>query len=252
MALQYLTAPSYEHGLRATLPADEACQMYAPHALLSFIDWRSGSRPLAWRSGLPPSVSLDDDGRRRQSKKTGGPGDTIDGHRRIHHVHAAVDSFERIRYDMNDFVKSTVWANHDRLQTRPSVIEGGQQRGIFVKEDDSTASRHNQQLFPPWLALTAGEHLHIHADGSSHMILSLADATTAIERGWAEREATMTATGDRRNDSSNGSVLPLGYVAVHAPRNATELAEWKRLAMASVRYCTHPCNGMEIRLPERL
>lgn len=213
--------------------------MYAPYARTSFLDRREhGGRPLGWRSGLPPSAIqghlLGQDDSRRPSTKTATATttatatDDVDGGMHV----TATEGAERIRY-------ATVWANHDRLQTRPSRLEGGQQRGIFVRAD-------RQQLpLPPWLALSGGEHLHVHADGSAHMILSLADAATAVERGWAESAAaSTTATG-------SSVVLPLGYVAVHTPRNDTELAEWKRLAMASVRYYTHPCHGMEIRRPER-
>ena len=198
---------------------------------ISFLDRRADGRPLDWRTGLPPMIG----GLGLQhlaSQKHMSP--STRGRPR-----ATRDSPERIRYDMNDFVKSTVWANHDMLRLRASTMacshSGQTSKAIFV--DGAPGA---------WLAHTHGEHLHIHdddsagADGTTHMVLSLADAATAIAYGWAQADATRACGGG------------VQLVTVFAPRCASEMGDWKRLVLASVRVCTSASPGAAIRRPERL
>ncbi|CAK7264319.1 hypothetical protein SEPCBS119000_000927 [Sporothrix epigloea] len=151
---------------------------------------------------------------------------------------------ENLRFEMGDFIKSTVWANHDLICLRPSVceqhlVDAPTAKGICVGSFGIDA--------PSWLLFTQGEHLHLHADGSTHMILSLVDAAKAADSGWVERFALPT-TGpkdERRLDCTQ-------YVYVLAPKCASELADWKRLVLASVRFCTATLRAQPIRRPERL
>lgn len=204
-----------------------ASNFYAvPHNLTSFLD----HRPLAWRS-LPLAHPGGAD--------TKDPSLYTHTSSRTHTRGRRDDSLERLRYDMADFVKATVWANHDTVRLRPSECakHAGEvvSKGIFV---DCGLE------LPAWLLATRGEHLHIHADGSAHMILSLADAAAAVECGWAER-LPVTLEDDLNTPT-------IHYVSVHAPRCAAELPDWKRLVLASVRFCTYTQRELCIRRPERL
>lgn len=235
----YITLPMTAPGAYAT--GSESTQtVYLSNntntGLVSFLDRRADGRPLEWRTGLPPMVGgLGLQHLQSQKHLTSfspvSPVPSARGRSRV-----TRDNPERIRYDMNDFVKSTVWANHDMLRLRPSTTacsHGCQaNKAIFV---DSEAEADN----------ASGENLHIHedADSTTHMILSVADATTAIEYGWAQAETS--SIGLR---GSNG----LQSVTVFAPRCASEMGDWKRLVLASVRACTSASRDMAIRRPELL
>lgn len=206
-----------------------------PHNLTSFLD----HRPLAWRTALPLAGTLSPDPLQKEH-----PLQYIHSHSHSHTYPRGrrqrdVDSLDRLRYDMADFVKSTVWANHDTVRLRPSECakHAGEvvAKGIFVDRGLD---------LPAWLLPTRGEHLHLHGDGSAHMILTLADAAAAVECGWAERLPVVL-------DDDN-HVETIQYVSVHAPRCAAELPDWKRLVLASVRFCTYTQRELCIRRPERL
>ncbi|CAK7214625.1 hypothetical protein SBRCBS47491_002209 [Sporothrix bragantina] len=223
-----------------------------PHNLTSFLD----RRPLAWRTR--PLMLAGTDRLAKDIHETH-IHDHNHSHDYDHDVHHTQDDhtpsyrgrnrtarthdsdIERLRFDMADFVKSTVWANHDTVRLRPSVC--GQHngelpvKGIFVDVLDTDV--------PQWLLPTQGEHMHLHADGSAHMILSLADAAKAVECGWAERLPLPVFDDDEHMAS-------VQYISVHAPRCASELADWKRLVLASVRFCTFTSRELCIRRPERL
>ncbi|CAK7225997.1 hypothetical protein SCUCBS95973_006054 [Sporothrix curviconia] len=237
---------------------DAAADFYAiPHNLTSFLD----RRPLAWRTRPLMPTATD-----RLAKDIHDAHYHDHGHGHDHdldvhytqHEHTPShrgrtrtartrdNDMERMRFDMADFVKSTVWANHDTVRLRPSVCgqHSGEQpvKGIFVDVPDADV--------PQWLLPTQGEHMHLHADGSAHMVLSLADAAKAVECGWAERlPLPVFDDGDGNDDTRMGSIQ---YILVHAPRCASELADWKRLVLASVRFCTFTSRDLCIRRPERL
>lgn len=69
------------------------------------------------------------------------------------------------------------------------------------------------------------ELCHIHpVDGSTHVQLSIADSRLVIENGWGLRHRL------------SGGLLPWGYTFVYAPRNRAELAVWKGIVGAAVRF----------------
>lgn len=67
-------------------------------------------------------------------------------------------------------------------------------------------------------------HMHITAEGSSHVTLSLADAEEVMTKGWGERHKL------------SGKGLPWGYVLLYAPRNEEEITVLGRLLRAGVRF----------------
>lgn len=77
-------------------------------------------------------------------------------------------------------------------------------------------------------AKSHGEIAHMHDDGSMHMIFSKADARLVIERGWGERHPSIGVL----------RALPLTYLYVYPPRDATELAVVERLLEASITHMT--------------
>jgi hypothetical protein len=71
-----------------------------------------------------------------------------------------------------------------------------------------------------------GEVAHVHpSEGSSHVVLSLADAEEVIGKGWGQRHAL------------SGVVLHWGYTLVYAPRDEDEVEVWKGIMRAGVDYC---------------
>lgn len=69
-------------------------------------------------------------------------------------------------------------------------------------------------------------HSHCSADGSSHDILSAADAKLVLDSGWGERHGF------------SGRVLgfPLSYVMIFAPRTMPEVETIGMIARAVARY----------------
>ena len=69
-------------------------------------------------------------------------------------------------------------------------------------------------------------HSHCSADGSSHAILSAADAKLVLDSGW----------GERHGFAGRVMGLPLGYVMIFAPRNMPEVDTIGMIARAAARY----------------
>ncbi|KJR82043.1 uncharacterized protein SPSK_03563 [Sporothrix schenckii 1099-18] len=256
LSSSYSSDDSFLHRTNSALDDDNdrhdddnlASNFYSvPHNLTSFLD----HRPLAWRMGLPLAHDLTQARDLKDSSLHYAPSLPQSPRSHSHsHSHSRgrrprEDTLDRLRYDMADFVKATVWANHDTVRLRPSACakhtgeDSPPSKGIFV---DCGLD------LPRWLLPTRGEHLHLHADGSAHMILSRADATAAVQCGWAERLPVLQDLVD----GGSGGHEAVQYVAVHAPRSAAELPDWKRLVLASVRFCTYTQRELSIRRPERL
>ena len=69
-------------------------------------------------------------------------------------------------------------------------------------------------------------HSHCAADGSSHAVLSAADAKLVLNSGW----------GEMHGFSGRMLGFPLGYVMIFAPRNMLELETIGMIARAAARY----------------
>jgi len=104
----------------------------------------------------------------------------------------------------------------------------------------SKLEKHGSALFlnttiplPPWATQTHGEiaHIHIEAEGSSHVTLSLADAKEVIEKGWGCRHKL------------SGPFIPVGYLLLYAPRNEEEVVVLGRIFRAGVGFFS---GGLEV------
>ncbi|KAJ6789146.1 hypothetical protein PWT90_01538 [Aphanocladium album] len=117
---------------------------------------------------------------------------------------------------MKLYLAGSTAENRELLTIAPSQLEGPKHQALWLQE---TATK------PKWLAKsTKGEIAHVHHDGSSHLIMSLADAEVATEKGWAERHML------------SGVIFPLSYMLVYSPRDKAELQVWKQLLSASIAF----------------
>lgn len=121
---------------------------------------------------------------------------------------------------MYDHMEALSKANPALLQYELSVLEGPVP-ALQLKAD------HER---PVALAKTRGEIAHIHPpDGSTHLVLSLADSKDLIEKSWGQRHRL------------SGTRLGWGYTLAYAPRNDDEFELWKRIVAAAAR---HACAGI--------
>ncbi|ROV95212.1 hypothetical protein VMCG_08548 [Cytospora schulzeri] len=128
----------------------------------------------------------------------------------------------RTKKAMFGYLDALVAANPGALQTQTSVLEGPVP-AVRMKGFESMPEASRPQV----LARTRGEMCHIHPpDGSTHLLLSLADQKSVIELGWG-----------RRHRLSGGGMLPWNYTFIYAPRNEEEMAVWKRVVVAGARFC---------------
>ncbi|KAK8035197.1 hypothetical protein PG993_010192 [Apiospora rasikravindrae] len=96
-----------------------------------------------------------------------------------------------MKRDMNAFLDALAAANGEVLLRGLSRLEGTVP-AVQAAEGKAAATVTKE---------TRGEILHVHpADGSTHMVLSLADSRRVIETGWGERHRL-----------SGGGFLPWGY-----------------------------------------
>ncbi|KAI0472204.1 hypothetical protein GGR56DRAFT_112592 [Xylariaceae sp. FL0804] len=132
---------------------------------------------------------------------------------------------------MGTFLQDVVAANSALLVMRPSRLEGPRHRAMWLADGVER---------PKLLMGTRGEFVHVHGEGSSHLVLSLADATRAIELCWAERHSLSGGLGGQ---------LPWSYVLIYAPRTEEELGLWKTFVAASVRFVTTAAGGPGVTIP---
>lgn len=120
---------------------------------------------------------------------------------------------------MDTYLAALAEVNPGVLSLKASGLESSESLALYIAPPDG------KQL-PSWL-MTKGEIVHVHPEGSSHMILSLKDAEIAVSQGWAEQHKL------------SGRGLPTSYVLVYAPRDSgAELEVWQRLVGASVAFTT--------------
>ncbi|KAH7401035.1 hypothetical protein DE146DRAFT_654701 [Phaeosphaeria sp. MPI-PUGE-AT-0046c] len=108
------------------------------------------------------------------------------------------------------------------LEIQDSVLEGPVP-ALCIKDFSSISDSKKPDVF----RATKGEMTHVHPpDGSTHLILSLADQKRVIEMGWGLRHRL-----------SGGGLLPWNYTFVYAPRNEREFEVWKGIVGAAVGFC---------------
>ena len=124
---------------------------------------------------------------------------------------SSVKSVQAILNNLSD-------SNPHLLVTGPSVIEGVVP-AIFIAPG---VDLPEHQRFPR----SPREIYHTHTtEGSSHALLSPADAKLVIQRGWGERHGL---SGKLR--------IPLSFVMIFAPRSDTEVQIIERIVRAAAQY----------------
>jgi hypothetical protein len=123
---------------------------------------------------------------------------------------------------MNAHLASLAASRPDALRMQASGLESPDNPALWVRSDADAGPAN----IPSYLKSTKGEIVHVHPEGSTHMVLSLADAEQAARRGWAQFH------------SFSGVVFPLSYMFVYAPRDEAEVEVWKRLVTAAVAFNT--------------
>ncbi|KAI1394879.1 hypothetical protein F4819DRAFT_229594 [Hypoxylon fuscum] len=197
-AFQALASPFARRDQRAPAPYDLAALAASPRygaiTLRSFLRLPNGGE-LPARAGPRPEVPAFVGPHRQTSQASG----------------AAV------RAQQSAFLSALARANPALLQLKPSNLEGPRYDGLYV---------HGSMPRRPEFRFLNGEFAHAHGEGSTHVVLSLADAEAAIARGWAERHRM----------SGVGRLMPWSFVLVYGPRDEAELALWKEFVLASARY----------------
>jgi len=124
-----------------------------------------------------------------------------------------------MRQCYEELIRALATTHPDQLEVKPSVLERGGP-ALFIK---SSVQKH------PGARGTRNEIAHLHEScGSMHVSLAPKDAKLVIERGWGERFGL------------SGSILPVTYTMVYAPRaGAVEDEEMKvveRIIRAGVKF----------------
>ncbi|KAG8413581.1 hypothetical protein J3458_012656 [Metarhizium acridum] len=129
-----------------------------------------------------------------------------------------------MKHQMNTYLRSLTEANKGIIQFELSVLEGPVPAVQLKKCLDR----------PPYLNPTRGEMVHVHPpDGSTHLVLSLADSKAVIEKGWGQRHRL------------SGGLLGWGYTLIYAPRTQADFETWKDIICAAVNYCCAEFGGVE-------
>lgn len=137
---------------------------------------------------------------------------------------------------MHAHMDALVAANPGVLLSTLSKFEGPVP-AVAVKPVHENNESHGGGGGGKAIQATRGEMCHIHPpDGSTHLLLALADQRTVIELGWGARHRL-----------SGTRILPWNYTFVYAPRNDEELEVWKKIVNAAAKFC---CAGVaDIQVP---
>ena len=124
------------------------------------------------------------------------------------------------------FLEAVIRENSEVFESRPSKLEGGHTMAIWWRgwEKNSTTC--------PRFA-TIGELVHVHPEGSTHLVLGPYDAETVLRSGWGCRHPASGVPGG----------LPWTYVFLYAPRNLEEWEIWKSLVLAACACWVSMANG---------
>lgn len=117
-------------------------------------------------------------------------------------------------------ITQIVNSNPKSLEHGPSQIEGGAP-ALFVTPENHTAGHANCSRSPREVF-----HSHCSTEGSSHAVLSAADAKLVLDNGW----------GERHGISGRALGFPLNYVLIFAPRSTQEVKIVAMIARAAARY----------------
>lgn len=165
-------------------------QDYGPHATMSFL-----KAPLNEREGGRPNV-LGFVAPHRQVTETASP---------------------EMKQHMSAYLDSLVEINSKLLTRELSRLEG----------PFPAVQVQSSIPMPTPVERTRGEIIHVHPqDGSTHIVLSLEDSRTVIEKRWGERHRL-----------SGGDMLPWTYTLIYAPRNEGEFSIWKDVMEAAAGFC---------------
>lgn len=191
--LQALAQPFARHDTRDPRPLANSriFPRYAPHGRTSFltaeVPVREGDRPTVPTYVAPQRQTTD------------------------HSEPACVDKMQKHLAALGEELSRPV-------RLGPSRLENPAFNALWIRDGSA---------LPEYLAKsTKGEIAHVHPDGSSHLILSLADAETATAQGWAERHML------------SGVRFPWTYVLIYAPRTDAEFEVWKQFVTASIAFTT--------------
>ncbi|KAI0126911.1 hypothetical protein BJ170DRAFT_423522 [Xylariales sp. AK1849] len=134
---------------------------------------------------------------------------------------------------MEIFLATLATLNPDVFQIKPSKLEGPAHDALWLAD---------HVAIPAYLKGIRGEFMHVHGEGSTHLVLSLTDSAKVIESGWAERH--------KLSGAIVGGV-PITYVLVYAPRNNEEYMIWKAIVRAAARFNAAGANGPLVRMPRK-
>ena len=132
------------------------------------------------------------------------------------HFSSLTQLAQALEATLSQIVKS----NPRTLQLGPSQIEGGSP-ALFISPENFNSNHDNYPRVPREVF-----HSHCEAEGSSHAILSAADAKLVLDKGWGERHAI----------SGKGLGPPLAYVMIFAPRTTREVEIVGIIARAAAGY----------------
>ncbi|XXH04347.1 hypothetical protein Hte_010761 [Hypoxylon texense] len=199
---QAAASPFARRDTRVPAPYDPAAlgDRYGPLTLRSFLP--DDSRPLPPRRGPRPQVPAFVGPQRQTSQQA--------------------TTATRARQEA--FLHAFAAANPGKVRVRPSNLEGPLFSSLWLGEGDGDGVA--APVVRDEIRRLNGEFAHPHGEGSTHLVLSVADAAEAIEKGWAERHRM----------SGVGSLMPWGFVLVYAPRDEAEWEVWKGFVLASARY----------------
>ncbi|KAK8058520.1 hypothetical protein PG994_008968 [Apiospora phragmitis] len=130
---------------------------------------------------------------------------------------------EAMKRDMSAFLDALAAANGDALLRGLSRLEGDGPRGAGGRGGKRKASTKAAAITQE----TRGEILHVHPGRRQHAHGAQPGRLAARHRDGLGRAAPAERWG----------MLPWGYTLVYAPRDEYDLAVWKKLAVAAMRYC---------------
>ncbi|KAI1174296.1 hypothetical protein F4777DRAFT_554558 [Nemania sp. FL0916] len=154
----------------------------------------------------------------------------------------------------NAYIRSLAKANPQVFAIRPSKLESPKFAALWLAstlfgsedqdqdEGKEKGSESRNVLVDAkrvrWLPpMAQGEIVHVHHEGSAHVILGLADAAAVVRAGW----------GERHKMSGVKDMLPWGYVLLYAPREGSKDRDWevwKAVVLAAARTVAR-CAGFE-------